>query len=275
MQKSGKAVWPWVLGIVVVGGAGAWLFRDQWQGLADQVPVPAQPTPAATAAPPPVAATETAPSMPKIQHPLDTDAAADPALPKMDDSDTAAWSALRGLFQSEDTLALVLRDHVIQRLVTHVDNLDKASAPPSALATRPLAGALQVEAGEGGEHIAAANAARYAPYVQAFTAVDPAAAAKAYVRFYPLIQQAYVESGHPQGYFNDRLVAVIDHLLDTPEPARPLAVQRDERGRYRFVDPALQSRSVGQKLLLRMSAEQAQAVKQTLRQIRAAITRGV
>jgi len=273
-MQRGKAVWPWVLGVVVVGGAGAWLFRDQWQDLADRMEVSSQATAPSTAAPPAAPSAEAAPSAPAIQHPLDTDAAADPALPKMEDSDTAAWTALSGLFQGESGLALLLRDHLVQRLVTHVDNLDKTSVPPSALATRPLPGSLQVEAAEGDEQIAAGNAARYAPYVQAFTAVDPATAAATYKRFYPLIQQAYVDLGRPQGYFNDRLVAVIDHLLQAPEPARPVVLVRDERGRYRFADPDLQSRSVGQKALLRLDATQRQAVKQQLRAIRTAITRG-
>lgn len=273
-MRSGKAIWPWVVGVVVIGGAGAWLFRDQWQGLADRVAVPVQSTPASPAAPSlPIAADESAPSAPAIQHPLDTDAAADPALPKLADSDAAAWSALSQLFKGEAPLSPLLRDHLIQRVVSHIDNLDKPSVPPTALAARPLPGNLQVEAGEGGEHIAAANAARYAPYVQAFTALDAGAVGVAYKRFYPLIQQAYVDLGRPDGYFNDRLVAVIDHLLQTPDPAQPVAVQRDERGRYRFVDPDLQSRSIGQKTLLRMDAVQARAVKQQLRAIRTAITR--
>ncbi|MGG6343849.1 DUF3014 domain-containing protein [Stenotrophomonas indicatrix] len=272
-MQSGKAVWPWVLGVVVVGGAGTWLFRDQLQGLADGVSVPVQSNPtSAGAVPKPVAVEEPAP--PPIRHPLDAEAAADPALPKLADSDAVAWSALSELFQGEGALTALLRDHLIQRLVTQVDNLDKASVPPTALAARPLPGSLQVEQGEGGERIAAANAARYAPYVQAFTAIDPAAAAVTYKRFYPLIQQAYVDLGKPDGYFNDRLVSVIDHLLDTPELAQAPLVERDERGRYRFVDATLQSRSIGQKALLRMDAAQARAVKQQLRAIRAAITHG-
>ena len=125
------------------------------------------------------------------------------------------------LFQGEGPLTLLLRDHLIQRLVTQLDNLDTPSVPPTALAARPLPGSLQVEPAEGGVRIAASNAARYAPYVQAFTALDPAATATAYKRFYPLIQQAYVDLGRPEGYFNDRLVAVIDHLLETPELAQP------------------------------------------------------
>lgn len=270
-MQSGKAVWPWVLGVVVVGGAGTWLFRDQLQHLADGVAVPVQSTPtSAGAAPKPAAPQEPAPS--PIKHPLDSEAAADPALPSLADSDAAAWSTLSGLFKGERALAALLRDHLIQRLVTQVDNLDKASVPPTALAARPLPGSLQVEPGEGGDRIAAANAARYAPYVQAFTAIDPAAAADAYKRFYPLIQQAYVDLGKPDGYFNDRLVSVIDHLLDTPELAQAPLVERDQRGRYRFVDATLQSRSIGQKALLRMDVAQARAVKQQLRAIRAAIT---
>ena len=274
-MQSGKAVWPWVLGVVVIGGAGGWLFRDQLKSLAGGVSVPVQSTPASTSAPPqPQAAAEPAPAPPPIKHPLDTEAAADPALPTLADSDAAAWGALSQLFQGEGPLTLLLRDHLIQRLVTQVDNLDKPSVPPTALAARPLPGNLQVEPGEGGERIAASNAARYAPYVQAFTALDPAATATAYKRFYPLIQQAYVDLGRPEGYFNDRLVAVIDHLLETPELVQAPLVQRDERGRYRFVDPTLQSRSIGQKVLLRMDPAQARAVKQQLRSIRSSITRG-
>ncbi|PSD49000.1 DUF3014 domain-containing protein, partial [Stenotrophomonas maltophilia] len=118
-MQSGKAVWPWVLGVVVIGGAGGWLFRDQLKRLADGVSVPVQSTPSSTSAPPqPQAAAEPAPAPPPIKHPLDTEAAADPALPKLADSDAAAWGALSQLFQGEGPLTLLLRDHLIQRLVT-------------------------------------------------------------------------------------------------------------------------------------------------------------
>lgn len=276
MQKSGKAIWPWVLGVVVIGGAGTWLFSDTLRDLVDDVQMPVQ-APAAQGAGtkiPPVPAYPAAPAPPSIQHPVDPRDAADPALPALADSDGPVFDALAALFNGDGSLALLLRDHLVQRVVTHIDNLDKPSVPTPAMAVRALPGSLQVDSVEGTTHIAAANAARYAPYVTAFTALDAAAAGKAYVRVYPLLQQAYAELGQPDAYFNDRVVAVIDHLLQTPEPPRPLAVIRDERGRYRFVDPALQSRSVGQKLLLRMDAAQARAVKQQLRALRAVLSRG-
>lgn len=127
-MQSGKVVWPWVLGVVVVGGAGTWLFRDQLQHLADGVAVPEQSAPtSAVAVPKPAATQEPAPS--PIKHPLDSEAAADPALPNLADSDAAAWSTLSELFKGEGALTALLRDHLIQRLVTQVDNLDKASVP--------------------------------------------------------------------------------------------------------------------------------------------------
>ncbi len=272
MEKR-KAVWPWVVvGVVAVGGAGWWLFRDDVAQLRQSAALTSPPE-NATAIATPTSPTPAAAEQPTTPlHPLD--AAADAALPALADSDDPVLQALAGLFPT-DALALLLREHVIQRVVVHVDNLTQPSMPSSAMAVRPAPGSLVVEPGtDGGEQLAAANAARYAPWVDAFTRADASAVAGAYVRFYPLVQQAYRDIGHPEGHFNDRLVAVIDHLLQTPEPARPLAVEPDGKGKYRFVDPALQSLSVGQKALLRMDMAQQQAVKKQLRAIRAAITRG-
>jgi len=274
-MKDRKVVWPWVVvGVAVVGGAGWWLFRDDLSPVPGASPFAAQAPAGESRIEPPAAALEAQPAQ-TPQHPLERDDSADAGLPALGDSDATAQQALASLFAS-DVLALLRQDHLIQRLVMHIDNLTESTMPSNALAARPVPGGLQVEgdAASGGIHVAAANAARYAPWVQAFTAVDADALVAAYLRLYPLVQEAWREAGHPDGHFNDRLVAVIDHLLQAPEPARPLEVELDERGRYRFVDPGLQSRSVGQKLLLRLDAEQSRAVRQQLRAIRAAVTRG-
>jgi len=165
MQTSGKAIWPWVLGVVVIGGAGTWLFSDTLRGLVDDVQVPVQ-APAAQGAGtkmPPVPASPAAPAPPSIQHPVDPGDAADPALPALADSDGPVFEALTALFNGDGALALLLRDHLVQRVVTHIDNLDKPSVPTPAMAVRALPGSLQVDSVEDTTHIAAANAARYAP----------------------------------------------------------------------------------------------------------------
>ena len=67
------------------------------------------------------------------------------------------------------------------------------------------------------------------------------------------------------------LVEVIDHLLATPDVTEPLVLVQP-RVLYEFADPTLQNLSAGQKILLRMGAENRQQAKAKLREIRQAIT---
>jgi hypothetical protein len=113
--------------------------------------------------------------------------------------------------------------------------------------------------------------ARHPPYAQIADAIDAKALVAWYVRFYPLFQQSYRQQGYPDGYFNDRLVFVIDHLLETPELRGPVALARPGV-LYEFADPALERRSAGQKLLLRSGPENERAIKAKLGEIRAALT---
>jgi len=276
-MQTQQSRWPWVLVAFAVLAAAAWLFRDNLRGLIPPSAPSATataPAPAPSAAPPaPLAAPAASP--PPIQHPIDPALAADAAIPALADSDAAAWAELVTLAGSDAPLALLIRDHLIQRAVTMIDNLPQRRVAARTLALKPVPGQLQISTDAAGTSaIAEANAQRYAPYVQAFTQADAGAMVAAYRRFYPLFQQAYVELGYPKGYFNDRLVQVIDHLLQAPVPATPPAVIVDARtGKYRFVDPALESLSVGQKALLRLGPTQAEAVRKQLQAIRVALVR--
>jgi hypothetical protein len=115
------------------------------------------------------------------------------------------------------------------------------------------------------------NAARYAPVMKLIQTTDPKQLGELYIRFYPLFQQSYEDLGYPGLYFNDRLVEVIDHLLKTPAVRGPVALKQG-RVFYEFADPDLESRSAGQKLLLRMGSENAEVVKNKLRELRTVIT---
>jgi hypothetical protein len=123
-----------------------------------------------------------------------------------------------------------------------------------------------------GRVIAVENAARYTPYVRVMESIDARKLATTYVRLYPLFQDAYKELGYPKGYFNDRLVAVIDHLLATPEVSGAIRIEQP-KVLYEFADPVLKSTSSGQQILLRMGNENAQKVKSKLREIRKELTR--
>jgi hypothetical protein len=115
-----------------------------------------------------------------------------------------------------------------------------------------------------------ANFDRYRAFVRAVQSADVKELAAAYRRFYPLFQQAYEDLGYPGKYFNDRLVEVIDHLLETPEVAPPIQLEQP-RVFYTFADAGLEGRSAGQKLLIRMGPANARIVKAKLREFRAEI----
>ncbi|WP_428419804.1 DUF3014 domain-containing protein [Methylibium sp.] len=262
---------------VAVGGLVYWRNR-----VPSQVPA-VVPPPAEVAAPPEAAS---APAEPAIRHPIPASAPEDTgsaALPALAQSDPVVRSALVELFGRQSVLSFLQLDGFARRVVATVDNLARPHAAPRLWPVNPMPGRFSVEPGAGGEVIGASNAARYAAFVSFAEATDTGRAVALYVRLYPLFQQAYQELGYPRGYFNDRLVDVIDHLLQTPEPAGPLAVVLTEvKGpvqpsrpwvRYEFADPTLEARSAGQKMLLRMGPQQRQGLKAKLVEIRAQITR--
>ena len=168
-----------------------------------------------------------------------------------------------------------------RRIVTTVDNLGRAQVSSSLWPVKPPGGQFTTGRSGEAEVIATENYSRYESHVAVLEAVDTAAAAQAYRRLYPLLQQSYEDLGYPGKYFNDRLVAVIDLLLATPEPPGALRVRLPEFGAdlkperpwvlYEYADPALQQLSAGQRILLRMGPDNLRRVKTRLREIRAEV----
>jgi hypothetical protein len=171
----------------------------------------------------------------------------------------------------------LIPDQLVRRLVATVDNLPRDARIEPRRPLRPPSTPFvvkreTVEAATGTERItlAPANFARYDAMVALLERTDPGIAVAGYRRLYPQLQKAYEDLGYPNGYLNDRVVEVIDHLLETPEPAGPLLLEQP-KVLYRFADADLESRSAGQKLLLRMGVDHARVVKEKLRAIRALI----
>jgi hypothetical protein len=261
-SRSGLA---WGLGIaaVLAGGFGVYL----WQANQVQLPPPAPPVAASAPAP---AAEEQA----VIDHPLPAPPAADPPLPALAASDDLLVPALIELAGNPRVQELLQLPGLVRRIVVSVDNLPRNKLTPDSWPLRPVAGPFRVSGSAASSNltIAASNAARYATYVKLADSVDVKKLVALYVRTYPLFQQAYVELGYPKRYFNDRLLQVIEHLLDTPQPAGPLKLVQPKLV-YEFEDENLQSLSVGQKTLLRIGPDNAARVKAKLAELRDEILR--
>ena len=253
-----RTIW-WVLLVVTLGGGAAAYYY--WQQKMQQ---PVSP-PLHTQAPPSQVSTE-----PAIRHPVET-APAQP-LPVLGDSDAAMWEALADLLGKKPLTELFYPDRMIRRIVATIDNLPRKKAPLRVMPVKPVPPSFARMDTGNNVVIGPGNSKRYAPYVTLAQAVDAGKLAEAYIRFYPLFQQAYEELGYPKGYFNDRLVEALDNLLDAPDINEPIKLVQP-KVMYEFADPALEARSAGQKIMIRMGSENAAKVKTRLREIRHEVTR--
>jgi hypothetical protein len=155
---------------------------------------------------------------------------------------------------------MVRPTQLIRNIVATVDNLPRETAPQRVMPLEPVPGRFAP---------GAANAKRYVPYVRVLESLDSRVLVQRYVESSPLFQQAYAELGYPNRNFNDRLVEAIDDMLAAPEPATLELAQ--PRVLYEFADEDLQRRSAGQKIMMRMGADNARRVKAKLREIRGAL----
>ncbi len=205
-------------------------------------------------------------------------------LPMLVDSDPLALESLGGLIGESAVIQYLVSDNVISRIV----------ATAVTMGSRQIPGVVQVVQGPESDFVAIvndqpetiirneegdpvpqfvinpANYRRYTPYVELLEAVDTTQLVENYRSYYSLFQQAYRQMGYADGEFNDRVTAIIDELLATPEVTGPVSLVKPEAF-FLFADPDLESRTAGQKILLRMGNANAVRVKAKLVEIREAL----
>jgi len=268
-HPSRNREWWWAIAAtvaVVALGVGAWWWTQQTP------PVEVRPAPASG---PVTSAASPGASSAAILHPIA------PAQPPDASLDLAAQFAR--LVPTTALLGLLRLDDFEHRFVATVDNLGRAHAPSRLWPVEPARGRIMVRDGDGVSVIDEANASRYAEHLRLLETLDPALAASLYVQLYPRLQAAYQRLGYPNGYFNDRLVEVIDQLLATPVPkgavpvvgarvVSPDGIVQPSR-LYEFDDPALEGLSAGQKVLLRIGPDGERRIKARLAEFRRLVTR--
>ncbi|WP_421718006.1 DUF3014 domain-containing protein [Algiphilus sp.] len=192
-------------------------------------------------------------------------------LPPLAESDEAVRADLRALTGDMPIEGRLVPRRLVQRFVVWVNSLDGQIVPVTKWPVQHVPGRPLVETrGDNRFEWLPANAERYQPYVRAFTAPDTDTMVDVYLRYYPLLQQAFAALGEEEDYFNDRLIAIIDHLLAAP-PARERYLLVQPEVLYAFADPDLEALSSGQKILLRLGPEASKAVRAKLRDFRTAL----
>ena len=259
-----------VLVVAAAALAGAALWYSEHRSTPGGSPV-TDATPPAAAVPPAGRASE-----PAAAYPVEA-----PSSPYLASGDVTA--ALIELLGRTSVSSFIATDDFPRRVAATVDNLGRAHAPPAVWPVTPTPGRFTVEDVDGSAVISKDNSGRYTPFILLVETVDVGRAVQLYRRMYPLLQAAYQELGFPRAQFNNRLIEVIDLLLATPNPERPLKVRLLEvKGtvpstrpwvRYEFVDPELESLAAGQKILLRVGAGNQKRLAAKLTELRAALTK--
>lgn len=283
-QAASGGTTRWLLLVLAVAaiGYGAWFARERWaaqQRTATPAVQESAPPPVAEAMPPQPQAQVAEPAPEAEEAPLHPVLVSDPNALAADDAQGLDRLVVEWLGQQ--ALKFVVTPGLAHHIVATVDNLPRGHAAPRLWPLSPVGGQMALTSTEQGAQIAAANSARYDALVGFVTSIEPSQAAQWYRQAYPALQQAYENLGYPGQYFNDRLIAVIDHLLRTPQPTEPLAVRwvqvqgqvapQQPWLRYEYADADLQALSAGQKILLRLGTAHRQRIQSYLQALRSQI----
>lgn len=274
----------WVIVIILVLlGLSAWYLFNLQQDTVPEAPAP-PPVAVEQPAPPPVVEEEMA--EPDFTSPIvDEEPAIEaPALPPLAESDPVAVETLSSLVGSEPVRQYVVSEAVIPRLVATLDALSGKQVPAAIKAVEGPAGTFQATANDdpasvirnaAGDPIPQyvvdpVNYRRYTPYVEMLEAADTGALVASYRDHRPLFEEAFRQLGYPEGDFDQRLRALIDELLATPDVSGTVRLIKPE-AYYLYADEELESLTAGQKILLRMGPDNAARVKARLVAIRDAL----
>jgi hypothetical protein len=196
-----------------------------------------QPTPTAV---PSATAPEASASARPARQPLN--------LPTLNDSDSFIRE-LVGALSAHPTLARLLATSSLVRTTTvGVIQIGDGRTPVEWLKVLRPATPLQILGTDSGPASPVSHA-RWNQVTAAISTVSPADAAQLYVNVKPLIDEAYIELGQPDGDFDQALRRAIRMLKDTPTPAAPPELVR-RPGYFDYDDPALRALKPVQKQLL-------------------------
>lgn len=254
-----------VIAAVIVGIVMFFFFRSDESSVTEDVPIvePEQiPEPPITAPPVEPKPVYEAPEPEPQEEPL----------PKLSESDTNVLSSLEEL--SDEGVKLVVPEEVIRKFVRAINAAEEGKAvheyrplvspAPPFKVERQAAGADQLQTYKLSEE----NFQRYNKYVESFTAIDPAALAAVYKRYYPLLEEAFNEMGlKAKNNFHSVMINAIDTLLAAPVIEEDIILVRPKVF-YQYADPALEKLPPIQKLLLRMGPENAHKLKAHMQEVR-------
>lgn len=224
-------------------------------------PEPLPPSPQTQATPPETPAPAAEPEPEPVAEPL----------PSLDDSDSYVREELTGMERGPQLLRYLAGEQILRRFVIFVDNVRSGSIPEQEVPFLRDLGQLRLrEQGEDQFLMEVDSYARFTPLLDSLLGMEDRQALALYHALYPLLQEAYAEIGYPRVDFTDTLLAAIDGVLDAELPEGPFLLTRPSV-MYLFANEEIERLNDVQKLLLRMGPDNAQRLRERLRQLRSSL----
>ncbi|MCP4045390.1 MAG: DUF3014 domain-containing protein [Gammaproteobacteria bacterium] len=257
-----KKAAPYLILVLLFAVAG-WYFFTGEPDVVHELPPPQLP---------PVTPAETEQVNPQIaeviEHPLsepEPEVVPEP-LPLLNKSDPGVRQALSEMVGANPLAMYLVKDHVVSRMVVTLDSLSSRQVPAEFNPIKPASDKFVVETEGDRLVLSPENFARYDGYIALIEDVDAGTLMMIYQHYSPLFQEAWEDNGG-EGPLDDRLVELIDHLLETPDVPGPIYLTKPEAV-YLFDEPVLEAMSAGQKILIRMGSTNAAIVKEKLMELR-------
>jgi hypothetical protein len=271
-SRSGSGGGPFLKIVLVVAIlVGAWLLWDTWQQpepIATQVET-AEEVVVQTAELPP------AEDIPRPAAPV-TEAAGEitepaaPPLPPLEESDPLMREQLAAAGMGPELDQMEAEENLVQLGTALIDGFSRGVVQYKLLPVKRPSQPFGVELRGQQLYMDPAGYARYDEYAEAIASLDTEALVGSFHRMRPLYEQAYAQLGlDPEG-FDNAVIRMLDHVLQTPEIDEPIELNR-KSVMYQYADPQLEQLSPVQKQLLRMGPQNLRRIKEQALALRAGL----
>lgn len=278
-ETAGASFHWWILVVVaaLIAAAAYWYFflREEQAPPPVAAPVveeikpfvpaepeqpPAEDIPVVPAAPPQprdsLASTESAPPPP-------------PAM-TLEESDEVIRERLADEPGSEPFANALQEDNLVDRTAAMVDTLSRGLLIHKTLPIARPARKFMIMGAPGALQMDPAGYARYDAYAQELVDLDVSTIVMLFNEVRPLLEQAYEMLGYRAEDFDNAVIRALDRVIEAPAVTYPPGVE-PVGGIYKFSDPALESLTPVEKLLIRMGPDNTELVQAKARELRAAL----
>lgn len=190
-----------------------------------------------------------------------------PPLPPLDQMDPMMRSLLGVLSNHPELAKWLATDSLVKQLAMAIDQASQGHSPSKNFKVVAPASGFATTRRNNRRVIDPASYKRYNALVGAVTSMDASQVAKVYKTIKPRLNEAYRNSGHPDGDVDRAVQTALDTLLETPLLKDPIAVTEGPGARWEFNDPHVEALTASQKQLIRMGPEHVETLLVWLRSL--------